>query len=157
MKWSSTQKGVILSLLVVTPLGFAFKFYFGPGNWWSNNYGAGLLYEIFWILIAFLFFPSKRSANAIPAYVFIITSILEFLQLWHPTFLEVIRSSFLGSALIGTTFVWWDFPHYVLGCLIGWIALLCSFDPTQYLISYYRGGMRRCFWTKRQVFSHRIF
>ena len=123
MKWSSTQTRVILSLLIVTPLGFAFKFYPGPANGWFNNYGAGLLYEIFWILLAFLFFPSKRSANVIPAYVFVLTCILEFLQLWHPPFLQLIRSSFMGSALIGTTFVWWGFPHYVLGCLIGWIWL----------------------------------
>ena len=111
----------MLSLLVVTPLGFAFKFYSGPGNGWFNNYGAGILYEIFWILLAFLFIPSKRSANIIPVCVFVITCILEFLQLWHPHTLQVIRSSFPGSALIGTTFAWWDYPHYVLGCLIGWI------------------------------------
>ena len=123
MKWSSTQTRVILSLLIVTPLGFAFKFYPGPANGWFNNYGAGLLYEIFWILLAFLFFPSKRSANLIPVCVLVLTCILEFLQSWHPPFLELIRSSFVGSALIGTTFVWWDFPHYVLGCLIGWIWL----------------------------------
>ena len=123
MKWSTTQTKVILSLLVVTPLGFAFKFYPESGNGWFNNYGAGLLYEIFWILLAFLFFHSKKSANVIPVYVFVITCILEFLQLWHPPFLVMIRSSFLGSALIGTTFVWLDFPHYVLGCLMGWIWL----------------------------------
>jgi hypothetical protein len=123
MKWSSTQIKVILSLLVVTPLGFAFKFYPGPGSGWFNNYGAGLLYEIFWILLVFLFFTSRKSANVIPVYVFIITCILEFLQLWHPPFLEILRSSFVGRALIGTTFVWWDFPHYVLGCLIGWVWL----------------------------------
>ena len=111
---------LILSLLIVTPLGFAFKFYPGPGNEWFNNYGAGILYEIFWILLAFLFIPSKRSANIIPVCVFVITCILEFLQLWHPHTLQVIRSSFLGSALIGTTFAWWDYPHYVLGSLIGW-------------------------------------
>lgn len=123
MKGAPTQKKVILSLLVIIPLGLAFKFYSGPGNGWFNDYGAGVLYEIFWILTAFLFFPSKHSANVIPACVFIITCILEFLQLWQPPFLQMIRSSFLGSALIGTTFVWWDFPHYVFGCLIGWIWL----------------------------------
>ncbi len=120
MTWSSVHTRVALSLLVVTPLGLVFKFYSGPGNGWFNNYGAGVLYEIFWILLAFLFFHSKRSANVIPIHVFIITCILEFLQLWHPPFLKMIRSSFLGSAIIGTTFVWWDFPHYILGCLIGW-------------------------------------
>ena len=121
MIWSSPHTRVMLSLLVVTPLGFAFKFYSGPGKWWFNDYGAGLLYEIFWILTAFLLFPSRLSANVIPLFVFVLTCILEFLQLWHPPFLETIRSSFVGSALVGTTFVWWDFPHYVVGCLIGWI------------------------------------
>lgn len=122
MIWSSSKR-VVLSLLVVTPFGFVFKLYSGPGDWWFNNYGAGVLYEIFWILLAFLFFHSRRSANLIPILVFVITGILEFLQLWHPQLLEMIRSSFIGSALIGTTFVWWDFPHYVLGCLLGWFLI----------------------------------
>lgn len=128
--------------MVVTPLGFAFKFYSGPGNIWFNNYGAGLLYETFWILLASLFFHSKRSVNMIPVCVFIVTCILEFLQLWHPPFLGAIRSSFLGSALIGTTFVWWDFPHYVLGCLIGWIwiRLLLSGEKK---ILFFRNNDRR--------------
>jgi hypothetical protein len=95
MKWPSIQRKVTHSLLVVTPHGFAFKLYPGPGNGWSNNYAAGVLYEVFWILLAFLFFPSKRSENVIPVYVFVITCILEFLQLWHLTFLETLRSSFL--------------------------------------------------------------
>ena len=123
MKCTSMHTRLILSLLIITPLGFAFKFYSGPGDEWFNNYGAGILYEIFWILLAFLFFPSKRSRYVIPVCVFIITCILEFLQLWHPPILEKIRSSFPGSALIGTTFAWWDYPHYALGCLIGWIWL----------------------------------
>ena len=101
MTWSSTHTRAMLSLLVVTPLGFAFKFYPGPGNWWFNNYGAGVLYEIFWILLAFLLFPSKRSANVISVYVFLISYVLEFLQLWHPPFVEMIRSSSLGSGLMG--------------------------------------------------------
>jgi len=41
------------------------------------------------------------------------------LQLWHPPFLELIRSTFWGRALIGTSFSWWDFPHYIFGSAIG--------------------------------------
>ena len=114
------RKRCIYSLLVVTPLGFLFKIYPGPGRWWFNNYGAGLLYEIFWILIVFAISPRKQLINKIPVGVFIITCALEVLQLWHPKFLEMIRSSFIGTALIGTTFSWLDFPHYALGCFIGW-------------------------------------
>jgi len=114
---------VACSLLVVTPLGFLSKFYSGPGRWWFNDYGAGVLYEIFWILVVFFFFPTKKSANRIPFWVFTITSALEILQLYNPWLLEKIRSFFLGRALIGTTFTWWDFPHYAFGCVIGWLLI----------------------------------
>ena len=117
------RKQIIFSLLFVIPLGFFFKFYSGPAHWWFNNYGAGLLYEVFWILLVFLFFPNKNTVNTIPVLVLVATCVLEVLQLWHPWFLEKIRSYFLGKALIGTTFVWWDFPHYVIGCLIGWVLI----------------------------------
>ena len=115
------RRQIVLSLLFIVPLGFLFKIYSGPGRWWFNDYGAGIIYEIFWILAVFLFLPHKRAVDKIPICVFVGTGILEILQLWHPGTLEYIRSSFLGRALVGTTFVWWDFPHYAVGCLIGWI------------------------------------
>jgi hypothetical protein len=31
----------------------------------------------------------------------------------------------LGKALLGTTFVWWDFPHYALGSFVGWLWIRC--------------------------------
>jgi hypothetical protein len=100
-----------------------FKLYSEPGRRWFNDFGAGLLYEIFWILIVFAIFPRIKLINKIPVWVFIITSALEVLQLWHPKFLEMIRSFFIGRALIGTTFSWWDFPHYAIGCYLGWLWL----------------------------------
>jgi hypothetical protein len=112
-----------LTLLGIVPLGFIFKFYSGPHRGWFNNYGAGVLYEIFWIMVVFFAYPSRRAANRIPFYVFAVTGALEILQLWHPPFLEPFRSSFVGRALIGTTFAWGDFPHYAIGCLLGWVWL----------------------------------
>ncbi len=111
---------VIASLAAVTPLGFASKFYDGPGAWWFNDYGAGVLYEVFWCLVLFLVWPLRRAAGPIAAAVFVATAILEVLQLSDVTVLRLIRSTFLGRMLIGTTFVWWDFPHYALGCVVGW-------------------------------------
>ena len=120
---SSVRKYIFITLLFVTPAGFLFKFYSGPGHGWFNAYGAGLLYEIFWILVFFFIFPGRKSADVIPLWVFLITSALEFLQLFHPPVLEKIRSCFFGKALIGTTFVWWDFPHYAAGSIMGWAYL----------------------------------
>jgi len=123
LKVVAIRKRIIVSLLIVTPIGFLFKFYSGPTHWWFNDYGAGLLYVIFWIMVVSFFFPDRNWINRIPVLVLIVTCALEVLQLWHPWFLEKVRSYFIGRALIGTTFAWWDFPHYFLGSLIGWFWL----------------------------------
>ena len=123
MATSRTRNHVALSLLLVVPAGFLFKFWPWPGQWWFRDYGAGVLYEVFWILVVYLAAPRKERIGGIALWVFIATGILEFLQLWHPPFLETIRSYFPGRALIGTSFSWWDFPHYGAGCAIGWVWL----------------------------------
>ncbi len=112
----------LVLLFIITPLGFASKFYTGPGAWWFNNYAGGILYEMFWCFLAFLLFP-YATAFWIACLVLGITCSLEFLQLWHPSFLESIRSTFMGSTLIGSTFAWWDFPHYVIGCFASWFII----------------------------------
>lgn len=111
----------VLSLLIVTPLGFALKLYEGPLQNWFNNHAAGALYEVFWCLVLFLLWPRRHHVARIALTVFFVTGLLEVSQLWHPWALEQVRASFLGRALIGTTFVWWDFPHYALGCALGWL------------------------------------
>ncbi len=117
------RKWTLLCLCVVTPAGFLSKSYAGAGHKWFNDYGGGLLYEVFWCLVVFFFVPKKKYATTIAVVVLLITCILETLQLWHPPFLQLVRSYYLGRALIGTTFVWWDFPHYFLGCFIGWLCM----------------------------------
>jgi Protein of unknown function (DUF2809) len=114
---------IIPSLLIVIAMGFFFKYYTGSAHQWFNDYGAGVFYEIFWCLFAFLFFRSRVAVRQIPLWVFIITCILEFLQLWHPALLQEFRATLIGKWLIGTTFAWWDFLHYLLGCILGWLWL----------------------------------
>jgi hypothetical protein len=93
------------------------------GSKWVNDYGAAIWYEVFWCLFAFYFFSGKKAIKFIPIYVFIITCLLEILQLWQPPILVLIRSHILGKLLLGTTFSWWDFPHYIIGCILGWLWL----------------------------------
>ena len=116
MRWRAA-----LGLAVVAPLGFATKLYAGPGHLWFNHYGGGVLYEVFWILVVFGLWPRPPWVGRIPAGVLAATCALEVLQLWEPWFLQAIRSTFVGRTLLGTTFVWWDFPHYLLGCVLGWL------------------------------------
>jgi hypothetical protein len=113
---------IFLFLILITPLGFLTKFYTGPAqNWVADNF-SGVLYEIFWCLILQFFFPVLKQA-AIAVSVLVATTILEFLQLWHPPFLENIRQNFLGRTLIGNSFSWLDLPYYVIGCFLGWVLL----------------------------------
>jgi len=109
----------LLSLLIIVPIGFFSKFYSGPADNWVNNSLGGVFYEIFWCLFIFLFY-NKGKTLKIAALVLILTCILEFIQLWHPPFLEWIRSFFVGRTVLGTSFTWSDFPYYIIGSAIGW-------------------------------------
>jgi len=111
-----------LSLLLVVPLGFSSKFYRGPAAEWVNGSLGGVLYEIFWCLLIFLCFPRTKPLR-IAGIVLAVTCLLEFLQLWHPPFLETLRSWFLGRTVLGTSFYWLDFPHYLAGSALGWLWL----------------------------------
>lgn len=106
------------ALLIITPLGFATKAYQGPGQWWVRHHAGALFYEVFWILLAVAVWP-RLSPWPVALAVFLVTTALEVLQLWDHPLLLVMRSDFLGRTLFGTTFDWWDIPHYVVGCVGG--------------------------------------
>ena len=109
-----------ISLVVIVPLGFYSKFYAGPAAAWVNNSLGGVFYEVFWCLLISLSLDTARP-GVVAAFVLIVTCCLEFLQLWHPPFLALLRSTFIGRTILGTSFTWSDFPYYFLGCGIGWL------------------------------------
>jgi hypothetical protein len=113
---------ILVALLLITPAGFATKFYRGPFSAWVADSLSGVFYEVFWCLAASFFFM-RTGGKKTAIWVFAVTCILEIFQLWHPPFLETIRSTFIGRALIGTSFSWLDFLHYALGSLAGWWLL----------------------------------
>jgi hypothetical protein len=112
----------VLSILLNALLGFFTKSYRGPAEDWVNDSLGGVFYVVFWCLVAGLFCRRARSVTIVLA-VLAVTCSLEFLQLWHPPFLQTLRHSFLGAALLGTTFVWSDFPYYFLGAGLAWLWL----------------------------------
>ena len=122
-KISTKQKWALILLLLITPIGFYSKFYSGPGASWVNDSLGGVFYEIFWCLLVFLLLVNER-AWVIATSVFIITSFLEVLQLWHPEFLEIIRSYFIGRTVLGTSFNLYDFIYYFIGSGIGYLTLI---------------------------------
>ncbi len=122
----------LISLIAIAAIGFYSKVYSGPSGDWVNNSLSGVFYEIFWCLLVFLLSGYRRPV-VIATLVLIITCCLEFLQLWHPSFLEFVRSCFLGRAVLGTSFMWSDFPYYFLGCGVGliWMRRLQSIDDAE--------------------------
>ncbi|MDJ1181398.1 DUF2809 domain-containing protein [Roseofilum sp. BLCC_M91] len=116
------RRWLLVSLIAIIPLGMATKFYRGWAEGWIIDYAGGILYEILWMILVTLAWPRLRLWKVAIA-VFLFTSFLEVLQLWHPPLLQAMRSTLLGQLILGTTFVWWDFPHYAIGCYLGWLGL----------------------------------
>lgn len=113
---------IILTLIVIVPIGFLTKFYSGPAELWVNNSLGGLFYEIFWCLV-FAFILPQAKTFSIAMWVFIVTCALEFLQLWHASFMEILRSNFIGRTILGNSFNWGDFPYYIIGSSLGYAIL----------------------------------
>jgi hypothetical protein len=111
----------LVALGLVTPLGFYTKCYSGPGADWVASQAGGFLYVVFWILAVLALAPGL-SRPRVALGVALVTGALEFAQLWHPPLLERIRGTFLGHALLGSTFAWSDFPYYAAGALAGYAA-----------------------------------
>jgi len=111
-----------LLLIIIIPAGIYTKFYSGPAQHWVSDSFGGLLYEIFWCLVFYFLFP-KSKPFIVALMVFVVTCILEFLQLWHPAFLEMLRRNFFGRTILGNSFNWYDFPYYFIGSAVGYAVL----------------------------------
>jgi hypothetical protein len=73
---------------------------------------------MFWTGAVVLAMPTLSPWTAAIG-VFFVTCGLEFLQLWQPAMLQTLRQTFIGHALLGSTFGWWDLPHYAVGAVLG--------------------------------------
>lgn len=109
---------LIIWLFLVAILGYWFRFDAPISAGWRDGIG-GAAYVIFFV-VALAIISQANSATRITLLVLTLTCALEFLQLWHPLWLEQIRRTLLGRALLGTTFEWTDFPPYFAGAVIGW-------------------------------------
>ena len=92
-----------------------------------QDYLGDILYEIFWCLVIFWFVlrtdnlaKLKIITTKITLVVFAVTCVIEVRQLWFYLVSPTVRSSLVWKLLLGSSFAWWDFPHYALGSLLGW-------------------------------------
>jgi hypothetical protein len=112
---------LMVSLFLVALLGYWVRFDAPVSAGLRDGLGGAAYVTFFALAIAFI--KPARSAARIALFVLGATCVLEFLQLWHPLWLEKIRRTLAGRALLGTTFSWTDFPPYFAGALIGWILV----------------------------------
>lgn len=114
---------ILMCLIIVIPIGWFSKFYSGPFDGWINDSVSSIFYEMFWVWLVVLIWP-HLSPISVGVGVFLVTSILEFLQLWNPPILAMMRSHIIGKLLLGTTFDWWDFLYYAIGCILAALVLI---------------------------------
>jgi hypothetical protein len=124
---ANPRRRLLLCLAFLLPVGLASKLIPGQWAWWIRDYGGGVLYVVFWTLVLAALRLDWRRRTVVLT-VLAITCSLEFLQLWHPAPLEAVRATFVGHGLLGSTFSWWDFPHYLLGSLIATAILAPRWD-----------------------------
>lgn len=94
-------------------------------TWWSQH-GGGVPYVMFFIALFCTLLPRRRHLLAIAIFVTLGTCGLEFLQLWHPSWLTQFRATKFGAALLGTTFVWNDIPPYFIGGAAGYVTMAAA-------------------------------
>ena len=85
--------------------------------------GGGIPYVLFWILLCHIFLTARRFILPICIGVVVFTCLLEVGQLWNPEPIATFRKTKFGAALLGTTFVWQDFPPYFIAGALGYFLL----------------------------------
>lgn len=105
-------------MMAIVPFGYWVRSsQLGAG--WVHDALGSIAYEIFWILLGVFLVPSASPAK-LAICVGLATCAIEFLQLWQPPFLQMLRATVPGRLVLGNTFSWADFPAYLTGSVAGW-------------------------------------
>lgn len=121
--FNSTTLTKLTLVIILIPIGLLTKAYSGIGSEFVSNHLGGVIYVIFFIVLASLLFP-KASPIKISLIVLCITCLLEFSQLIQNDFLTSLRIHFLIRSLIGSFFNSYDFLFYFVSALIGYSILV---------------------------------
>jgi hypothetical protein len=129
MKFTKERIWILICLAVMMPPGFLiWRYYRGTPEQWLRFYAPDIIYVIFWCLVFFFIWPSRTNIIRIPLIVLVVTCTLEVFQLWQPAFLQNIRSTLIGAALLGRDFMWQQFPYYILGSVLSILLLAILAD-----------------------------
>lgn len=116
------------ALCVLVLVGLGTKWYGGLGQVWVRDFSGDILYEMAWVMLLGIW-KIRWPARTIAIGVFVVTGLVELTQLIP--FPADLKAHLLWRLLLGTTFSFWDYPHYLLGCLLG--GMLLSYLRRLYL------------------------
>ena len=117
LNYLKKQWPILVVILLLTPLGFATKFYAGPGRVWVHAYAGDIHYPMFWYFLAVFFIHDARPAS-LCLLVFFFSTVVEFSQLSNGDMLLWLRHSFLGRTLVGVSFSFVDIFYYYIGSML---------------------------------------
>ncbi len=85
--------------------------------YWYVNYAGDFL----WAMLIFFLYCLVLRLKTIQAFYFALatTYLIEITQLFHPVWLETLRSIKVFALILGFTFLWSDIVAYTLGILLG--------------------------------------
>ena len=119
MDEAAARRRYVTAFLVVFGLGVVTMFFrSSTGLGWIGNNLGGTFYVLAGIFLVLSLRPAA-SPVIVSVAVFIATCGIEFLQLWHPPWLEAIRATTPGRLILGTTYNTPDFAYYTLGLVAG--------------------------------------
>jgi len=114
----------ILSLLII-PVGLSTR---KEPQWYFSfiaDYGGDVLWSTMFFLLFRFFFPANQLWK-IALYTFSFSVVVEISQLYHAAWIDNIRHTFLGSMLLGFSFLWSDILCYFAGTITGWVIALMA-------------------------------
>ena len=109
-------------IVCIIPLGYGVRFSSALNAPLLQDIAGAVCYQMLWMMIV-AFIRPKLSLAKCAVGVFIASSAIEFLQLCKAPAFLAIQATWLGRVILGTTFLWEDFPPYALGCVLGWVML----------------------------------
>lgn len=113
---------LLVGMALIIPLGYSVRFAPGLGLPLLQDIVGSLAYQVLLMLIAAFFYP-RASLVKVAVLVCLASCAIELLQLWQLPLLQTIRATWAGRVILGNTFTASDFPPYVMGSFLGWLAL----------------------------------
>jgi Protein of unknown function (DUF2809) len=108
----------VLYIAIVIILGLASRSYGEKLPTWLAAYSGDILWGLMvYLIIGFLLPRQKIGYIAFIAFIF--SALIEISQLYHASWIDMIRSNRLGGLLLGYGFLWSDIVCYAFGITVG--------------------------------------